>query len=347
MGTVNLGHVKGADGQGVPAGGGTGSFLRKLSAADWDTEWKDVLPIPNGGTGGTTPSEACAALGALPTAGGTMTGPLVLSADGAVCEMIIKPGGSGVTSYGMLRALAEGAAYVQAWNDDTGNNRRYIEISNSARTEGLDYAFKVGDIVNGLNTGYRLYHAGMSTPIPVTKGGTGAITADAALAALGGMPKAGGTFTGAVYAAAESLWLNSAGQYFNDSLMTTASGTALAMYSNGKVVKSSSSRRYKDEICYLDESTADDAGADCQTIYQLRPVTYEYKQQRGERQVGLIAEDVAQIDPSLCVRNEAGDVESVKYQDVGILVLRAVQLLQAQVLAMGDRIAALEGGGEV
>ena len=286
MGTVNFGHVKGADGQGVPAGGGTGSFLRKLSAADWDTEWKDVLPVDSGGTGATSAADARAALGAQ-------------AALGAGNLLPVASGGTGA-----------------------GN-------AADARTAlGAQAALGAGNL------------------LPVTSGGTGSGTAAGALSTLGAMPVAGGTFTGAVYAAAESLWLNSAGQYFNDSLMTTASGTALAMYSNGKVVKSSSSRRYKDEICYLDESTADDAGADCLTIYQLRPVTYEYKQQRGERQVGLIAEDVAQIDPSLCVRNEAGDVESVKYQDVGILVLRAVQLLQAQVLAMGDRIAALEGGGE-
>lgn len=41
-GQVNLGHVVGADGIGVPAGGSTGQALVKKSASDYDTEWQKL-----------------------------------------------------------------------------------------------------------------------------------------------------------------------------------------------------------------------------------------------------------------------------------------------------------------
>lgn len=41
--------------------------------------YNSTVPIAKGGTGQTTAAKACNALGALPTAGGTMTGPLVLT----------------------------------------------------------------------------------------------------------------------------------------------------------------------------------------------------------------------------------------------------------------------------
>lgn len=43
---------------------------------------KDVLPISEGGTGASSASEACANLGALPTAGGTITGNLGITQGG-------------------------------------------------------------------------------------------------------------------------------------------------------------------------------------------------------------------------------------------------------------------------
>ena len=43
MAELNLGHVRGADGVGVPAGGDAGQVLRKSSAIDYDTEWLTQL----------------------------------------------------------------------------------------------------------------------------------------------------------------------------------------------------------------------------------------------------------------------------------------------------------------
>lgn len=45
-GQVNLGHVVGADGIGVPAGGSTGQALVKKSGSDFDSEWKTLNTVP-------------------------------------------------------------------------------------------------------------------------------------------------------------------------------------------------------------------------------------------------------------------------------------------------------------
>lgn len=50
-----------------------------VSIANGLISYKSTMPIAKGGTGATTAAQACTNLGALPTAGGTMTGPLKLT----------------------------------------------------------------------------------------------------------------------------------------------------------------------------------------------------------------------------------------------------------------------------
>lgn len=45
MAQLNLGHVKGANGAGVPAGGTAGQALIKQSAADMDAVWQNLYPV--------------------------------------------------------------------------------------------------------------------------------------------------------------------------------------------------------------------------------------------------------------------------------------------------------------
>lgn len=52
-----------------------------VSIANGLISYESTMPIAKGGTGATTAVEACTNLGALPTAGGTMTGPLKLTKD--------------------------------------------------------------------------------------------------------------------------------------------------------------------------------------------------------------------------------------------------------------------------
>ena len=59
-----------------------------------------------------------------------------------------------------------------------------------------------------------------------------------------------------------------------------------------------------------------------QAILGLKPVTFQYKSDpSGTAQFGLIAEEVAQVDPDLVVRDAQGAIYSVRYEAVNAMLL--------------------------
>ena len=61
-----------------------------------------------------------------------------------------------------------------------------------------------------------------------------------------------------------------------------------------------------------------------ETLYRLKPVTYRYRKEIDRRQsleYGLIAADVAEIDPNLTVCNKDGHIESVRYTAINAMLL--------------------------
>ncbi len=85
-----------------------------------------------------------------------------------------------------------------------------------------------------------------------------------------------------------------------------------------------SSARYKRDI--------QDMGDRSQGLFQLRPVTFRYKQDpQGQRQYGLIAEEVAKVYPELVTRGAKGEVESVQYRELIPILLNELQHQQQQV----------------
>jgi hypothetical protein len=79
--------------------------------------------------------------------------------------------------------------------------------------------------------------------------------------------------------------------------------------SDGKLGHSVSSRRYKEDIKPMADSS--------ELIYKLKPVSFRYKKtpeyQGDNLDYGLIAEDVAEIDPKLAIRDGKGQIESLRY----------------------------------
>jgi len=76
----------------------------------------------------------------------------------------------------------------------------------------------------------------------------------------------------------------------------------------------SSSRRYKKEIKPMD--TASEA------VLALKPVSFHYKSGNTQTpQFGLIAEDVADVNPDLIVRDENGEIYTVRYEAVNAMLL--------------------------
>jgi DNA mismatch repair ATPase MutL len=84
--------------------------------------------------------------------------------------------------------------------------------------------------------------------------------------------------------------------------------------SDGQLGTVSSSRRFKKEIKPMD--TASEA------ILALKPVTFHYKSDETNRsEFGLIAEEVAQVNPDLVVHDENGEIYTVRYEAVNAMLL--------------------------
>ena len=61
-----------------------------------------------------------------------------------------------------------------------------------------------------------------------------------------------------------------------------------------------------------------------EALYALKPVTFRYKKAidpKGIPQFGLVAEDVEAVNPDLVVRDENGDIYTVRYEAVNAMLL--------------------------
>jgi hypothetical protein len=75
-----------------------------------------------------------------------------------------------------------------------------------------------------------------------------------------------------------------------------------------------SSARFKKDIKPMDKTS--------ETVLALKPVTFHYKSDtKGTPQFGLIAEEVAAVNPDLVVRDADGKVYSVRYEAVNAMLL--------------------------
>ncbi len=103
--------------------------------------------------------------------------------------------------------------------------------------------------------------------------------------------------------------------------ITTANADAIAVLvdSAGQLGTVSSSIRFKENVHDLEHSH----------VLELRPVAFNYKQD-GRPGIGLIAEEVERVMPSLVAYNQEGQCESVKYHDLPVLLLLEIQKLRKE-----------------
>ena len=174
-------HVKKggrALGFGMAAGAdGTASF-------GWPLILSKPLAVAQGGTGANTASGACSAIGAVKKSGDTMSGNLNISTS-LYPSLYLLPTYNSTTNRTVFEGSYIGASSFSSWEDGTGNNRRMLEVRNAAYQASLDFAVLLRTCTGGTWASYRLFHAGMATPIPLANGGTGASSAKAALSNLG------------------------------------------------------------------------------------------------------------------------------------------------------------------
>ncbi|HEY7171761.1 MAG TPA: tail fiber domain-containing protein [Vicinamibacterales bacterium] len=100
-----------------------------------------------------------------------------------------------------------------------------------------------------------------------------------------------------------------------------ADAVPVVIDSNGQLGTVSSSHRFKEDIRDMSEAS--------RRLFQLRPVTFRYAQPyaNGTKpiQFGLIAEEVAEVFPELAVRGADGNVETVHYELLSVLLLNELQ----------------------
>jgi len=98
--------------------------------------------------------------------------------------------------------------------------------------------------------------------------------------------------------------------------VTTANADAIPVLidSAGQLGTLSSSRRFKKEIKPMDKTS--------EAIFALRPVAFHYKKDNTSMpQFGLIAEEVAEVNPDLVVRDDQGEIYTVRYEAVNAMLL--------------------------
>lgn len=129
---------------------------------------------------------------------------------------------------------------------------------------------------------------------------------------------------------------------FNASIMA---GALVQIDSDGHLGIGLSSGRYKEDIHDMLDASSN--------IMRLRPVTFRYKKPtdegKGLLQYGLVAEEVAQVYPDLVVYGKDGQVETVQYQKLDVLLLNELQKQQhtiqdqaTQLERQSNQITALE-----
>src|SRR6266513_1818030 len=122
-----------------------------------------------------------------------------------------------------------------------------------------------------------------------------------------------------------------------------ANGVLVTIGAGGKLGFQASSRRYKDDIKPMDKAS--------EALFALKPVSFRYKQEIDPARspdFGLIAEDVATVNPDLVARDEEGKIVTVRYQAVNAMLLNEflkehgqVQQLKATVAQQQKQIEAL------
>ena len=120
-------------------------------------------------------------------------------------------------------------------------------------------------------------------------------------------------------------------------------GAAVKVNANGQLGVAPSSERFKAEIKPMDNAS--------EAILALKPVTFRYKHEidpNGIPQFGLVAEQVAKVNPALVDRDGKGEIYTVRYEAVNAMLLneflkehQKVEKLEATAIDQQKAIKAL------
>jgi trimeric autotransporter adhesin len=136
------------------------------------------------------------------------------------------------------------------------------------------------------------------------------------------------------------------GTYIAGIRNAAVTGSPVLIGMGGKLGVAMSSAQFKEAIKPMEKAS--------EAILALQPVTFRYKKEidpDGIPQFGLVAEEVEKVNPNLVVRDEQGNVMSVRYEAVNAMLLneflkehKTVQEQGATIARQQKQIEALTAG---
>jgi hypothetical protein len=109
---------------------------------------------------------------------------------------------------------------------------------------------------------------------------------------------------------------------------------------NNVGIFNTSSRRFKHDIQPMNKAS--------ETLYKFKPVTFKYNSDwKATKQYGLIAEEVAEIDPQLVVHDKNGEVTAVHYEQINNMLLNEFLKEHKRVEELTATVAQQQKGMEV
>jgi hypothetical protein len=118
---------------------------------------------------------------------------------------------------------------------------------------------------------------------------------------------------------------------------SVATERAVYVTSDNRIGTLSSSRRYKEQIAPMEKAS--------EAIHSLSPVSFRYKKEVDPARslcFGLIAEEVAEINPNLVTLDCEGKPETVRYEAINAMLLNEFLKERRRVQEQGTTIAELK-----
>lgn len=122
---------------------------------------------------------------------------------------------------------------------------------------------------------------------------------------------------------------------------TAVTGAPVVVDGSGQLGVVPSSRQYKEDIRGLANVSTD--------LLKLRPVSFRYKTDAvtgtRSRSYGLIAEEVAEVFPDLVTRGPNGLIETVRYDQLTVLLLKELQTQRRELEVLRSALRISDGLG--
>ena len=130
------------------------------------------------------------------------------------------------------------------------------------------------------------------------------------------------------------------GSIFGEPVSDPGTQTAVYVDQFNVVGIFNSSRRFKHDIKPMDKAS--------EVILALKPVSFKFNSDwKATTQYGLIAEEVAEVNPELVVRGRDGEVQTVRYEQVNAMLLNEFLKAHKKVQNLETTVALQQKGMEV